>query len=404
MDLTSGYPYWTVRNGLVSAFPRLLRDARCEVLVIGAGITGALIADELAGHGHDVALIDRRDAGWGSTSASTALVQYEIDEQMVDLAKRYGEQPAALAYTACAEAVEQVLALANGVKRGTGARTPSLYLASKARHREDLQAETRLRAKHGFRVRFLDAAAIERRFGLVSEGGILSELGALVDPYLLAHELLARIEKRGGRVWDRSEVTAIESAPRGMIVRTPEATIRCKHVVVACGYESARWLPERVAKNRSTYAFVTDPLPVRTLGKLATTMVWESARPYLYMRPTSDHRLVIGGEDDSMDIVTRRDARVGKRTRALQKRMRELAPDLELLPAYAWAGTFAETFDALPFIGAHPRCSPRVQFALAYGGNGITYSQIGAKMIRAAIEGEEHPLTRLFAFSRLQTR
>jgi len=101
MDLKSGYPFWAIKNGLMHAFPPLQADLRCDVAIIGGGITGALIADELAAHGHDVGVVDQRDIGWGSTSASTALLQYEIDTHMVDLAKRNGEDDAVLAYQAC---------------------------------------------------------------------------------------------------------------------------------------------------------------------------------------------------------------------------------------------------------------------------------------------------------------
>ena len=96
MDLKSGYPFWAIRNGLLHAFPPLDRDRRCDVAVIGAGITGALIADELARHGHEVVVVDQRDAGWGSTCASTALIQYEIDAHMTELAEAYGERNAAM--------------------------------------------------------------------------------------------------------------------------------------------------------------------------------------------------------------------------------------------------------------------------------------------------------------------
>ena len=88
MDLKSGYPWWAVRNGLIQAFPPLEKDLRCDVLVVGGGITGALIADELSHHGHDVAVIEQRDIGWGSTAASTALLQYEIDTHLLELAER----------------------------------------------------------------------------------------------------------------------------------------------------------------------------------------------------------------------------------------------------------------------------------------------------------------------------
>jgi len=42
-----------------------------------------------------------------------------------------------------------------------------------------------------------------------------------------------------------------------------------------------------------------------------------------------------------------------------------------------------------------------VLFALAYGGNGITYSMLGAGLMRAQIERRPHPLTALFSFARL---
>ena len=60
MDLKSGYPYWAVKNGLMQAFPRLEAEAACEVAVVGGGITGALIACELAAHGIDVVVVEQR--------------------------------------------------------------------------------------------------------------------------------------------------------------------------------------------------------------------------------------------------------------------------------------------------------------------------------------------------------
>jgi glycine/D-amino acid oxidase-like deaminating enzyme len=76
----------------------------------------------------------------------------------------------------------------------------------------------------------------------------------------------------------------------------------------------------------------------------------------------------------------------------------------ELPPiAYAWAGSFAETRDGLPYIGAVPGMSPRLQFALCFGGNGITYSVHAGDMIRAGLEGRAHVLNEVFGFERLGT-
>ena len=116
MDLKSGYPYWAIKNGLMYAFPRLESDTKCDVLVIGAGITGALIARSLAAEDLDVVVVEERDIAWGSTSASTALLQYEIDTHMTELAERYGESTAAKVYSACGEAISMLQTIARDIR------------------------------------------------------------------------------------------------------------------------------------------------------------------------------------------------------------------------------------------------------------------------------------------------
>lgn len=401
MDLKSGYPYWAVKNGLMQAFPPLRDDLRCDVLVIGGGITGALAADELAAHGHEVAVVEQRDIGWGSTSASTGLLQYEIDTHMVDLAKRHGEDNAVLAYRACAEAIPALRALARGLRDGGYGSAGSLYFASRRRHVRSLRAEYELRSRHGFEVEWLPGEECRVRYGIDAPAAILSSLGAHLDPYRMAYRLLGRLHKRGVGVFDRTRIAELAASSRGVILRTADGhAIRAGHVVLAAGYANQRWLSRRVAANRSSYAFITDPIDPQLLGVLRHTMLWESARPYLYLRPTGDDRLLVGGEDDAIDIPARRDARVERKARRLLKRVRGMFPHLPLQPAFSWAGTFAETRDGLPFFGAHAQHGPRVLFAMAYGGNGITYSMAGAPLLRALVERRRHPLAGLFGFDR----
>ncbi len=402
MDLKSGYPYWAVKNGLMAAFPPLQDDIACDIAIIGGGITGALIAHELSTHGHDVAVIEQRDVGWGSTAASTALLQYEIDTHMVDLAKDYGEDNAALAYRACAQAIPMLQALAGQVKDVDFARMQSLYYASRRWNVSAMRDEFSMRARHGFDMEWLEGDDVRERFGFDAPAAILSSLAARIDPYRMAYRLLVRVEKQGGAVHDRTAIDTINPTSRGVTLRTASgATIRAKHAVLAAGYANQQWLKQRVAKNLSSYAFITDPIDAETLGMLRDTMVWESARPYVYLRTTGDGRLLVGGEDDAVDIPARRDRRVEKKTRLLMKKIGSLFPELPITPAFSWAGTFAETEDGLPFFGPHAEHGGRLHFAMAYGGNGITYSMIGAGLIRALIERRKHPLSELFSFDRI---
>jgi glycine/D-amino acid oxidase-like deaminating enzyme len=401
MDLKSGYPFWAVKNGLMHAFPPLAQDRRCEVAVIGAGITGALIADEFAQHGYSVIVVDQRDVAWGSTAASTAMLQYEIDTHLVDLAARYGEDAAALAYRSCADAIDRLADHARALRDVDFARRHSLYFASRTRHRAALQAECAARARHGLAVEWLEPAALRERFGFDAPGAILSTQAASLDPYRFASRLLRRLAREGVEIYDRSRVEEIAPLRGGVRLRLASgATIRAGHLILAAGYASQQYLRARVARNRSSYAFVTDPLPAATLGALRDTMVWESARPYLYLRSTGDGRLVVGGEDDAIDLPDRRDARVDRKAAKLVRKVAKRFPNLALEPVFSWAGTFAETPDGLPWFGPHRELGPRVLFAMAYGGNGITYSMLGAGLLRARVERRRHLLQALFGFDR----
>jgi len=404
MDLKSGYPFWAVKNGLLKAFPRLAASVQCDVLIVGAGITGALIGDHLARAGISVCVIDRREAGWGSTSASTALLQYEIDTEMQALAQQYGIADAVLAYKSCAHAIGSLRALSKSLRGIDFQPMQSLYFASRWHHQLRLEKEGALRRAHGFDVEIIHRTDLAQRFAIDSPVALLTSVAAETDPYQLAHRLLGRIESLQGRVHGRTALERFKLVRGGIRAETDTGMIiRCKQLIIAAGYESQSWLAQTVAANRSSYAFVSEPMQ-GSLGPLKKTLVWESARPYLYLRRTADERLLIGGEDDRFDIALKRDARVDSKAATLLARVRKMFPELPLRIAFAWAGTFAETRDGLPFFGSHEQHGPRVHFALAYGGNGITYSLIGAELLRDALLGKSHPCSTLFGFSRLKRR
>ena len=126
----------------------------------------------------------------------------------------------------------------------------------------------------------------------------------------------------------------------------------------------------------------------------------ETARPYFYLRTSKDHRIIFGGADEPFDTDSGRTRKLRRKTRELEQKFATLFPQLAFEADFAWSGTFAETTDGLPCIGpAKP--GSRVLYALGYGGNGITFSQIAARLLRDACLGKSNADADLFRFQRL---
>jgi glycine/D-amino acid oxidase-like deaminating enzyme len=399
MDLTSPRPYWPLKNGILRRYPSLKNDLRCEVAVVGAGITGALVADHLVRAGFDVVVLDKREAAMGSTSASTALLQYELDVHLVDLKEMIGEADAEDAYRVCLEGISKIEHLVNGLGDDCGfRRKKSVYLAGEPGEVGALQAEFFARRRAGIEVDLLSENEVASLFSFSRPAALLSHQAAEVDAYRLAHRLLERAQQEGARIFDRTPVLSQQSHEKGVTLATPHGQVEARTVVFATGYEAGEFLPTDIVNLKSSFALASEPLESFE-GWYEQCLLWEIARPYLYLRTTSDGRAMIGGEDDPFKNAERRDALVPEKTLVLAERFRKMFPKIKMEVACAWAGTFGETKDGLAYIG-HVRQLPNCFFTLGFGGNGIVFSVVAAEIIRDALLQRPNGASRLFRFDR----
>lgn len=400
-NLHSGAPFWLVRNGVTDARPTLNERTQCDVVIIGAGVTGALLADSLTAAGLDVIVIDRRESGAGSTAASTALLQYEIDLELTALAELRGAEHAGRAYLASAAAVASISDLAIALGGCDLQPRSSLYLASTRRDAKRLEREADARATLGIAAEWWPKRDVSHRYGFPSHGAIRSTLAADVDALQLTRRLLERATARGARWYEQTGARAYEErAPGVRVLTTTGASIDARRAICATGYDVPDFLLQDRVALHSSYALATHRLP--HFGPWDDRcLVWESARPYCYMRTTSDRRIIIGGEDVKFRDAAWRDRLLPTKTRKLEERLRTLLPTLATETAFEWAGTFAETPDGLPYIGEDPNF-PGVLFAMGYGGNGITFSAIAARVLTATCLDQVDPDAELFRMDRQQ--
>ena len=378
--------------------PPVIDDFRCEVLIVGAGITGALMAERLTRQGLGVVLIDRESPAQGSTMASTAMLLWEIDRSLGELTQLYGLERAARCYRASLDAVSglQSLVAQHGLRCGMRPRN-SLYLATDD-NAKPLHEEFALRSRIELPGDFLDHATLLSTFGIARAGAILSPASADADPVQLTRGLLKISLGRGARLF-KANAIAFDGAGSAVNVGLDnDHEIEARHVVLATGYVMPRIVRPTIQQIASSWAIATVPQP-NNIWKDGT-LIWENSKTYHYARTTADGRIIFGGEDDDAIIEPEaRDAATPWKTARLTQELAALWPRARLEIDCRWSGMFDGTHDGLPLIGAVPGAK-NLFAGYGYGGNGITFSYIAAELIGSLIAGGTSPLLEDFALDR----
>lgn len=400
MKLKTSEPFWLVKNGILESYPSLDRELEVDVLIVGAGITGSLIAHQAIKDGYRTAVLDRREVCNGSTSATTSMLQYEIDVALHELKEMIGETGAEESYWACYDSIDTLGDICQEVGSECGfKKKKSLYFASYKKDVPWLKKEFKARRKAGFTVEWLEPEEIEERYGIAStHGGILSDQGGSIDAFQLAHDILKYNHNKGLDIYDKTEIEEVTYKKTGVRVVTQYGnTIKAKKIIYCTGFESTELIKDNFVQLLSTYAVVGERQSEQSA--LEALLVWNTADPYLYMRTTDDNRILIGGEDEDFIDAKKRDELLSKKSKKLAKTLSKHLPKTPLRIDFSWAGTFGETKDGLPYIGEHPNF-PGAYFVLGFGGNGITFSVIGMDLVSTHLKGKEHPLAKYFRFRR----
>jgi len=401
MDLHSGLPYWIVKNELYNYFNPLKENYKTDVLIIGSGITGALVAHELCSAGIQCAVIDKRTISTGSTAASTAQLQYEIDIPLCKMVEIVGEENSALAYQSSLQSIKDIEKVLKETKVDADFRkVSSIWLASYKKDLKLLEDEFEIRQKHSLPVEFLNKMKLNVAHNINGHGALKNNEAAQMDCYRASTGLLKfHLKKKELDLFSHTEIDQWKTTKNGYELKTVDGfVVKCKYVVIAAGFEAGQFLPKNVMKLLSTYALISKPVEEELLWP-ERSLIWDTKSPYFYMRTTNDNRMMIGGEDEDFQNPVKRDALLRRKIKKLEKQFNKLYPEIPFETDMAWCGTFSSTEDGLPYIGTWPG-KDRMFFALGYGGNGITFSMIAAQIIRNKLTGTQDKRAEVFGFDR----
>jgi glycine/D-amino acid oxidase-like deaminating enzyme len=210
-DLRTGTPLWARLGSAPLGTQILSSSARTDVVIAGAGITGALLAEAATARGLSVILLDRRPPYHGSTAASTALLQFEIDTPLIRLADVIGFEKAKRVWLRSFRALGDLALLVRKLHlRCAFRRRRSLYLPGNTLGLAELAEEGVVRRSIGLPSAFLHAAALQGLAGIAREAALLSDGAADVNPVLLTRGLLRRSMARGAKLYSPAQLAEVQ--------------------------------------------------------------------------------------------------------------------------------------------------------------------------------------------------
>src|SRR5262245_34341412 len=222
-------PYWTFGNS-ASSYPSVTKDLRVDVVVIGAGMTGATAAYRLKRAGLTVALIERSRVAQGETSHTTAHLAAVTDRPLTELARQHGIDHARAVWDAGFAAIAEIDAIVRRERIDCDFEWCPAYLVGSLSDDEDdkrerLEEEAGFIAEAGFDATFIDVVPG------IKKPGIQFEHQAKFHPLKYVYGVTAKIPGQGSHVFERSEVTEVIDDPLG--VKVGNHTVHAGHIFVA---------------------------------------------------------------------------------------------------------------------------------------------------------------------------
>ena len=347
-----------------------------DVIVVGAGIIGCAVAEELARRGASVEIVDDRPIGMGATQASAGVlapyIEAREDGPLFDLTVR------------SLDLFDQFVAR---VSEDAGVavpyrRTGTIDIATSEPELRELEGRAAMLARRGVTAHLLDVAATRAEEPLVAEGAVGAlEIGlhGFVAAGELTRALVGAARRHGAQLLEPSRVRRIRRPNGDLIVDTDRGSLTGSAVVVAAGSWSGEVAIDGVRAR----------LPVRPVRGQLLLLGWTGAP---LRRVTWSRRCYLVPWDDGTLLVGATVEEAGFDERTTVAGVRDLLEAVSDLVPHAWSAAFrgarvglaAGDRRRLPVIGAST-VLPNVMYATGHYRNGVLLAPLTAQLVADAM-------------------
>jgi len=355
-----------------------------DIIVIGAGIVGCAVAEELSRRGASVEIVDERPVGMGATQASAGVLapylEAREDTPFLDLTVRSLALFDDFVARVSADAGVAVLYRRTGT---IDVAINDVELRALGTHADRL-------ARRGVPALLLDAAATRAEEPLLGDGALGAlqiESHGFVGAGDLTRALVAAARRHGAQLIEPSRVRRITRRDRDMIVDTDRGSLTGNAVVLAAG----SWSGELAIDG------ITARVPVRPVRGQLLSLAWTGTP---LRRVTWSRRCYLVPWDDGTLLVGATVEEAGFDERATVAGVRDLLDAVSDLVPRAWTAGFRgarvglrpATPDDLPVIGAS-RVLPNLMYATGHYRNGVLLAPLTATLVAdAMLEGKIDPM------------
>jgi glycine/D-amino acid oxidase-like deaminating enzyme len=386
-------PFWLDDPNKPETAPALTEDGQADLVVIGAGFTGlwtALIAKQ-ANPAYDVVLLEAGETGIGASGRNGGFVAASLTHSFQNGLNRWPKEMPKLVelghknLDGIEATIKQFSIECDFIRSG------EINVANEEYQTADLIEEAEHSAQYGEHIQFLNQEQIRARVNSPTYlAAIYDPAVAMVNPAQLAWGLRRACLELGVRLFEGTQVIALEEKRESVVVKTFLGEIESKKVALATNAfpPLLKHLLFYIVPVYD-YALMTEPLSKEhrsAIGWHGREGVGDYGNQFHYYRTTADGRILWGGYD------------------AIYYRNNEVAPHLENRPAsfarlaehfftHAWGGVIDTCSRYTAFWGKAHR--GKVAYALGYTGLGVGASRFGAQVMLDLLEDKKTERTEL---------
>jgi glycine/D-amino acid oxidase-like deaminating enzyme len=402
----SGISFWLETAGDLTPRSALSSSLDVDVAILGAGYTGLWTAYYLLRRDPSlrVVVLEREIAGFGASGRNGAWCSPNLSVTHKELLRRCGRSPAQKTVRAVRAAVDEVGRVAE--EEGIGAQFRKGGLIRIARGAHELPALEAIRdgleslgLAEG--VQTLSAAELAERVRVNrAVAALFDPHCATIHPGRLVRGLARAVERRGGEIYEHTEVLEFEPGPRPRL-RTASGGVRAE-VVVLAGEAYLSQLQRFRRRVLPLYSLIvlTEPLAEEqweAVGWGGEECLSSCRLTVDYLSRTVDGRILFGGRGAPYRFASRISDEYDRdeKTHAmLRESLIDWFPSLRGLRfTHAWGGPIGVKRDWIPTIDFDARRGTAA--AYGYAGQGVAVSNLAGKALADLITGEQSDLSEL---------